>query len=311
MLNDAIVILVVGAAALLLPLSSAYRSRLRRKLTRQAEATVPPEQEAALETRVTRRARAMGAGILLAGVAALLLSGLWDGADQASGGFFVLSIMFVAGAAGLALADIWWPGTTTDGPRTARATSPTAEDYLPPQSRRAAHLFAWSGLVALTTTLLLSRSEWFDAATVLHSPVPLLAVAIPVLLLLSWLATRRVLAAPQPARDEAELYWQDAVRAQTLTSLSVAAPFVGLFALVICGSVLDDAASTAAVAAGQVGPAWSLWLLIAGYVLPFALVLGVAAVATTRNGQWNEMRHYRERLWGGQPPRAEVERVRA
>lgn len=311
MLKDAIVILLVGGLAVLLPLSGAYRSYLVRRLTTKAEATVPAEQEAALVARVTRHAWAVGAGILVAGVAALLLGRVWEGAEDAAGGFFVLSVMFVAGAGGHALADIRWPGATSDGPRTARATSPALADYLPPQLLVAARVFVGTGLLAVVVTLLLTRSQWFDAATVWRSPVPLLAGAIPVLLLLSWLAIRRVLDAPQPARDETELYWQDAVRAQTLSSLVVATPFVGLFALVVCGSVLDDAASTAAVAAGQVGPQWSLWLLVIGYLLPFVLVLGAAALTAAQVGRWSEMQHFRERLWAGQPPRPQAHQARA
>lgn len=303
MLKDAIVILLVGLVAVLLPLSGSYRSYLGRKLATKAAATVPADQETALEERMTRRARAMGAGIVVAGILALLLSQAWDSAEDASGGFFAVSVMFVFGAVGLALADIRWPGTTTEGPRTARATSPTVEDYLPPQLLMVSHLFTITGLAVLVVTVLLSRSEWFDAATIWRSPVPLLATALPLLLGLSWLATRRVLDAPQPARDETELYWQDAVRAQTLSSLAVGTPFVGLFALVVCGSVLDDAASTAAVTVGQVGPAWSLWLLVAGYLLPFLLVLGTVVVAAAQRGSWSEMHHFRDRLWDGEPPR--------
>ena len=212
-------------------------------------------------------------------------------------------VIIGSGAAGLTLADILWPGTPTEGPRTARATAPTIRDYLPPQLLLTGRIFVGLGLLALLVTLLLTRSEWFDAGTIWRSPVPLLAAAIPVLLLLSQLAIRRVLDAPQPARDETELYWQDAVRAQTLSSLAVATPFVGLFALVVCGSVLDDAASTAAVSVGQVGPAWSLWLLVAGYLLPFVLVLSTVFVTAAQRGNWSEMHHFRERLWDGQPPR--------
>ncbi|NLG22729.1 MAG: hypothetical protein GX555_15020 [Actinomycetales bacterium] len=310
MTTDAIVILAVGVLAALLPLSGTYRSYLRRTLAAKAEATVPAEQEAALERRVTLGARAMGVGILVAGLLTLGLSQVWEHADEVAGGFFQLSVMFVAGAAGLAVAAIWWPGTTAEGPRTARATSPTVEDYLPPLVLVLGRIFVALGLLALAATLLLTRSEWFDAGTIWRSPVPLLAAALPVLVVLSWLAVRRILDAPQPARDETELYWQDAIRAQTLSSLVVVTPCVGLFALVVCGSVLDDAASTAATAAGQVGPAWSLAVLIAGYLLPFALVVAALVVAAGSSRR-SEMRHFRERLWGGQPPRSRAEEAHA
>lgn len=309
MLRDATVILLMGALAVLLPLSATYRAHLRDRLAATAAATVPAQQQADLEMRITRRARSAGVGILVAGLLTLLLGWIWDGANEAAGGFFVLSVMFVAGAAGLALADIRWPGAPADGPRTARATSPSLSDYVPRQVLVVGQIFAAIGLLSLIVTLLLTRSVWFDAATIWHSPVPLLTATLPVLLVFSWLATRRVLDAPQPARDEVELYWQDAVRAQTLNSLSVTTPLVALFALIVCGGILDDAASAAAIAAGEVGPQWSLWLLVAGYLVPVVLLVGAVAVLIARHGRWNEMAQFQDRLWGGQPPRTHAEGV--
>lgn len=303
MLVDSVVLIAVGALAALLPSYGPYRALLRRSLARKANAQVPAEQEEALEARLARRSRGTGVGILAAGLVALVLSQTWPRADEASGGFFVLSVLFVAGAAGAALADVLWPGTVPEGTRTARATSPTVGDYLPRQARSVGRVFVGAGLVALVGTLLLTATQWFDAGTVLRSPVPLLAVGVPVLLLLSRLATRRLLDAPQPARDEAELYWQDAVRAQTLSSLALAAPLVSLLSLIVCGSVLDDAASAAATAAGQAGPGWSLALLVAGYVLPFVLVIGAALASA---GSRTEMQHFRDRLWGGRAGAAEA-----
>ncbi|AXH95734.1 hypothetical protein [Ornithinimicrobium avium] len=301
MLVDAIVLLVVGAVALLLPSFGPYRAHLRRAFARKAGAQVPADQEARLEARLGFRSRGAGMGILLAGLVALVLARTWEGADQAAGGFFVLSVMFVVGAAGAALADLARPGVLAEGPRTARATTPTLEDYLPPYLRTLGRGFVGLGMVALVGALLLGGTEWFDAGTVLLSPVPVLAVGIPVVVLLSWLATRRVLDSPQPARDEVELYWQDAVRADTLSSLSMAAPILSLLALAATGNVLDDAASTAAVVSGQIGPGWSLAVLVAGYLLPVVLV-GVALLVAAGPGRRTEAQHVRDRLWGGRAP---------
>lgn len=299
MLVDAVVLLVVGAVAFLLPYFGRYRVLLRRTLVRKVGAQVPGDQEPALEARVAFRSRGAGMAIILAGLCALVLSRTWQGAEEMSGGFFVLTLVFIGGTAGAALADVLRPGTVAPGPRTARASTPTLEDYLPPRLRMLGRILVGSGLVATLGALVLAATEPFDAGSVLHSPVPVLAVGIPLVVLLSWLATRRVLNAPQPARDEAELYWQDAIRAETLTSLSVAAPMVSLVALVVCGDVLDHAASVAAIAAGATGPAWSLAVLIAGYLLPVVLVLvGVAGlVASGARGRTEQ--HFRDRLWGG------------
>lgn len=301
MLIDALVITAVGVVALLLPSVSAYRSHLGRRLARQAETRVPAEQVTALETRLARRARGLGVGILVGGVALLALSFVWEGGDDSGGGFFLLSVMAVAGAAGLVTADILWPGELAEGPRTARANSPTLADYLPRWMRVLSWVVVGAGLLALATTLLLASSRWFSAETILRGPVPLLALGLPVLLLLTRWATRRILECPQPSRDETELYWQDAVRAQTLASLSVTTPFVSLLALIVCGSVLDNAASQVAVATGQVGPWWSTALLIAGYTIPFVLAIVALAVAASHASN-GEMRQFRNRLWGGRPP---------
>lgn len=298
MLFDAVVLLAAGVLAALLPSFGSYRARLLRTLARRAGAAVPAEQVAVLEARLSRRHRGMAAGILGGGVLALVLSQTWAGAHEAAGGWLILSVAFVAGAAGAALADVLWPGGVPAGTRAARATSPTVDDYLPPLVRVLGRVFVAAGALALASTLVLATTVRFDASTVLNSPVPVLAASVPVLLVLSWLATRRVLDAPQPARDETELYWQDIVRGQTLSSLAVATPLVGLLALVVCGRVLADAAVTAAAAEGSPAPGWSVTLLVAAYVVPLGLVVG-GAVASSRPGALTETEHLRERLWGG------------
>lgn len=298
MLLDAIVLTVVGAVAALLPFSAAYRSHLTRRLARQAGTPVPADQTHALEARMARRAWGVGGGVALAGLLLLGWALLGPGrGEDSTGSYLVLSAMFVFGAGGLAVVEILRPGPPVDGPRTARASAPGLADYLPALVRVLVPLFIALGMVVLLTALALSWSPWFDADTIRRSPLPLLAAAIPVLSLLSVLAVRAVLAAPQPARNEVDLFWQDLVRASTLSSVVFPPALVAVFALVVCGSVLDDAASVAAQAQGQVGPGWSLWLLVAGYVVPLLLAFG--ALAATLRWGGNEMQHTRSRLWGG------------
>lgn len=174
MLSDALVLITVGALAAILPRSQGCRRYLTRQLADQVSATVPAGQTANLESRVARRAMGMGTGILVAGLLVLVVDRLWEAPESMTGLGLILSLMFVYGAAGSAVVEIWRPGSPAEGPRTARATS----------------------------------------------------IAIPVLVGLSWLAVRRVLHTAQPARDESELYWQDPVRAQTVSSLAAPTPLV-------------------------------------------------------------------------------------
>lgn len=300
MLIDALVLIAVGVVALIAPLSTAYRTRLVRKLAEQAGAEVPPTLRATLEARVTRRALGAGAGIVLAGATLLLLRLARPDLEEHGGGFLVISLMFVLGAAGVTVADILVPAPAHDGPRAARASVPVLEDYLPQGLRAFSWIVTTLGLVALVATLALGATDWFDAGTLWRSVVPVLAVALPVIALLSALAMRRLLDAPQPARDETELYWQDAVRADTLASLALPAPLVGLLGLSAAGRALDHAATVAAEASGQVGPAWSTAVLLAGYLLPMVLLVVVLASVAARG--LGETDHFRDRLWGGRVP---------
>lgn len=294
MMIDALIICGFGLLVFLLPLAGRYSTFLGRRVARLAGAFVPVEQQPALRARASRRSRAMGAGIFAAGVFWLLLGLLWpEWREQSSGVSVVLSLLVVCSAAALALVEILRPGDIPDGARFARTTAPVLSDYVAPESRVLNGALVGIGLAVLAGTFLLTQSPWFDAATIWRSPVLFLLAAVPLLLLLSHLATRRVLEVPQPARDQRELYWQDALRADTLSTLAVQPALVSLLALVVSGTTLDAAASEAATASGQLGPAWTSSLLIAGYVLPLALVGGAFAVAAARGDRYQ----FRRRLW--------------
>lgn len=301
MLTDAVVLVLAGIVALLLPLSSRYRAHLTVRLVERADAHVPADQVPALENRVTRQTRGVGIGIVLAGLA-LLVTALARGAESWSPSgelSLALGLLFVFGAAGLAVVEILRPGVVDDGPRSARATAPTVTDYVPAAMRLTGWTLSGLGFAVLALALILGQTRWFDGGTIWRSPVPILAVGVVVVAMLSAVAVRRVLDAPQPARNEAELYWQDAVRAHTLCSLLATPALLGVLGLAVSGAVLDDAASAVAIASGQVGPTWSLWVLIIGYVLSFVVIMGLLIASVP--GGWNEMRHFRDRLWDGRP----------
>lgn len=305
MLVEGLLFIAVGVVGLLLPLSAGYRARLVDRLGDQARLEVPGRYREAFEMRETRRMRAGGVGIILTGlvIIGLSLAGVERGTLD---GWVLFSLMVVLGTMCLAAVEIWWPSAPVDGPRAARMTSPGLGDYLPPLVRRGYAVLVAVGFALTAGALLLGLSGWFDQGTLWRSPLPLVLVALPVLTGLTWVAVRRILDAPQPARDETELYWQDVIRSSTLASLLVPTAVVALLGVLAVGLALDYAASVAAAEIG-VGPSWTAALLVAGYVLPIALVAVLLVLTAGRFGG-TEVAHMRDRLWGGQVPadRAQV-----
>lgn len=304
MLVEAGLFIALGLAAALLPGVTAYRRRAAQRLADRAGVAVPPEQLPALEARVARRSRAAAVGMVLAGVALAVLDRVVGEEQlvQVGAGWVAMALLFGFAVAALAVVEIWRPGTVPDdGARTARAVAPRLGDYLPRLVVVLTWVFTAVGVLALALTWGLGGSRWFDAATVRTGAVPALLVALPLLAGLTVLAVRRVLDAPQPARDETELFWQDAVRANTLSALHVPLAVVGLFATALSARTLDAAASTVAEATGQLAPVWTTALMVGGYALPLVL-LAVALVLTL--GPWGgtEVTHVRQRLWGGRTP---------
>ncbi|MGO0578169.1 hypothetical protein [Ornithinimicrobium panacihumi] len=301
-MHEGLLFIAVGAVGLLLPLSAAYRGRLVRTIAEQAQVRVPAEQAAALEARETRRALAGGVGVVVAGVILVVLS--LAGVDLAMfEGWFSFALLLTVASACLAVVEILRPGAPTDGPRFARLSSPVVGDYLSPKV-----LLGVAGVVALAVvvtaaSLLLGRTPWFDAQVLRSSPLPLLAVALPVLAGLGWWAVQRLLDAPQPARDETELYWQDAVRSSTITTLAVPPAVIAVLGLLASGDVLDEAASVATARSGSVGPDWTVALLVMGYAAPFVLLLALILLSTRWFGG-SSIAHMRDRLWGGRVPGA-------
>lgn len=293
-----LVLVVAGVSLALLSLSRSWRSFLAGRLAAQTGVRVGRDQTEALETRMGHLGRGQGLGIAVAGVVLLLWGAVADGG--ASGDpYLVIALMLVLGAAGLALAEILRPHEASGGTRAARARAPGVADYIPLGARALTWAITCFGLLVLIGTLLLTRSRWFDASTIMTSPVPLLVVSVPVLALLSVLAVRRVLDTPQPARDEDELFWQDIIRGRLIAALIAPVALVSLFAVLVSGTLLDAAASAAVAGTDQVGPAWSLWLLIAGYLVPVVVVVIAATILVAERG--HEAQHIRIRLWGGRP----------
>lgn len=298
MLVTAGMVIVLGLVTTLLSWSTRYTRFDVRRLARNIGEPAPSVSQAGLEERTARRTRGVGLGIMAAGIAVLALVLLW-GADavDADGPWAVVALTFTSGAVGLAAVEIWWPSTVENSSvRTARSSVPVLGDYLAPSVVVMTwSLTIFSGLV-LAGALILGQTQWFDEAVILGGPVPIFGGGVTALAILTVLAVRRVLTAPQPASDQKELYWQDALRASTLSSLHTALTVVSILGLMLAADAMDAAASAVSLASGQVGPGWTGAILMVAYA--FAPVYLLVSVGLALSGQGRrDARRFRTRLW--------------
>ncbi len=291
-------LVLLGLGTAVLSWSSKYRRYSVRSIARDVGDTVPDGNQAVLEERVARQTRAMALGVVTAGVVLLLAALFWKpDVDAVGGPFHLLALPVAFSAIALAIVEIWSPNAVRgSATRTARTSVPVLKDYLP----RFVIVLTWSlgifSCVTLAGVLLLGQTRWFDEAVILDGPVPVLGGALTILAVLTVFAVRQILNAPQPARDERELYWQDAMRAATLFLLHAALAMVAILALVVVAETLDAAASAVAMTSGQVGPAWTGVVLVSAYVLlPVMILVSVGLLIVTLSP--GQRGHFRRRLW--------------
>lgn len=300
MLAESVLLLCFGVGATVLPALPAFRAASARTLTRKIGAQVPPGQRSAVEARTARRARGVGVGLVLGGVAVqawYLVTG--SALPPEYQGWVMVGLAWALGVAGLAVVEIWRPGARRERePRSARASVPRLTDYVPRYLIAMSWVFAAVAATAVLAAVALGRSRWFDAGTVLAGPVPAMGLVLALLAVLTHLAVGRVLDTPQPARDEAELYWQDGVRAVTLSMLHVPLAQVSTLVLFVVARTVDAAASDAARTVGEVGPQWVLAVLVVAHGL--GLVMLVAFVLASLVNSWgpdSDRTRFRRRLW--------------
>lgn len=293
-------LILLGLGTALLSWNTRYRTRAVQKLAVDINDAVPVQYAAVLELGVARRTRAVAAGVIVTGIVLLALTlAAGSAAAALDSPWIPLALAFTFIAVALAAVELWWPATLHDSSaRTARTSVPALKDYLP----RYIVVVTWAltGLawVILIGTLVLGQTRWFDASIVGEGPVPALGLAVTVLALLTLFAVQQVLRAPQPARDDTELYWQDAVRASTLARLHAGLALVSVLVLGVVAETLDAAASAIATASGQVGPDWTGAVLIASYFLAPLVLIAFLAFLLNRNRR-SDNTHFRRRLWAG------------
>lgn len=198
---------MVGAALLYLrPQSAASRDRRVQRWAAENLVALTPDIAATVDAALTFRDRLVGTAILLTAAVAgpsLFIPGSSDGASIAPWFVAIAMGILITLAQSIQLARPWFAAGAT---RAARLRPVTLEDYVPRLLRWSAWL---SGVVCLFTVVAgsVTAASFIEAVT---RSVPSFGVLVA-LAVAEWTG-RRAAERPQPARDAAELYAQDAWR---------------------------------------------------------------------------------------------------
>ena len=199
--------LMVGGAVLSLrPQSAASRDRRVQRWATEDLVSLTPDIAEAADAAMTHRNRLVGVAILLAAGLTGPLLFLPDAGDGPPIAPWITAIamgILITVAQSVQLARPWFASGAT---RAARLRPVTLEDYVPRLMRWSAWL---SGGICFLTVVVGSVTAASPAQAVLRV-APNLGVLVA-LAAAEW-AGRRAAARPQPARDAAELYAQDAWR---------------------------------------------------------------------------------------------------
>lgn len=255
----------------------------RRNLAVVAEARVP-----ALDQWLNRRQRRGGALVLLAAVLVLVVPLGADGGPPLAMWLLLVAIGSIGTL--LSATDLSRPFLVTGKASLARVKAVSVADYVSPRMR----VLAW-----LSAGLVVADVAFLSVAAARQGSGPpwlLITVAAMVVLGLAvaeW-AGRHLSERPEPAEDAADLYWQDAVRAEAIQA-GFSGPLVwGVMVL---------------TASPQFDPMPGAWVPFAVVTLVGSMLLGLGFVlasldnmsmAWTRKRLWPELGPG-EIVWPGQP----------
>ena len=286
-------VLVVGCWVLA-PLAATH---LAGRFARRQQVPDPSRHRPALERRLTARYRATALGM----VAAAVLYAIWPLARQGATGsgsfgdvaasYLPFVLVFGCVGVGQVVAElIAVPRPDHDAPRTARAHVPALQDYVTRVDALGPRVMTGLTVALAAVATGVSGLRWFDfeaRLTVWMAIATLVTVAAWVL---GEMAVRRVLDTPQPAAAAEDLYWQDAVRADTLRSIVTAGVFTGTFGYF---TVLAGLEAAAVGSTGQPG-ADPVPAILIGALLVF---LTVAVVGLAMSLPQRHRLRFRRRLW--------------
>jgi len=293
----------------------AYRAASVRMQARSVGLALPAEPSPALEADFAGRTRASLIGSLLGTVLAVLglVSGVIPTDDPpALGGvaetWLVLGGFYVGMGVGAAVRALTVRTPVPSGERFARAGAVDIRDYLAPIDRIGSRVAVGAGVVVLVVAATVSITAFgmtpVNPGLIVGGIVVLLGV---VSLVVSEVATRRILERSQPAASPEALAWADATRAITVREIVTAPMSLGVWGALAIGITLTDSFS--------VGNQWPAGLILVN-VLVLVIAAGIVAAAIYSIAS-RAQQHYLRRLWpdvaaaaGGAPSPASAEATR-
>lgn len=279
--------------------SSVVRPGALRESARRAGLALTPAVEPVVRARLRSRGRATLVGTIIALIAGTAVAMALPPADGTFSSPLLLIVLTGFGATiGAAVAESRWALASSRErsfgarPRLARTPTPGRADYLTPFDQWCAPVLVGGGAVALAGAGVL---------IVLNPGGGLAPASLPTLLwpgALIWLIalasgvvgrvlTTRTLQRGQPAGNDVELAWSDAMRSWTLRALAQT-PALGAVCSVVVVLLTVSAAATDSAAGRAISIATSVFLLV--FVVALTGLTAWSALA-------NRTPHYLIRLW--------------
>jgi len=198
---------IIAGLAYALPASAEHRLRRVHSWATENVVTLTADVEVMLERVLTWRNRLSGVAMLLLGsligATALAWPDFWDSAGSQPFSLVIVVLVAMTLALSFQFGQAWLPAGPT---RTARPRAVGLADYVPSTLRTIAWISGATCLAAIALMLGTQPTSWILAAQC----TPQLSV-VAALLFAEWNG-RRAAAKPLPARNEIELYAQDALR---------------------------------------------------------------------------------------------------
>lgn len=275
------------------------RTGAAHRLARKVDLSLDPSVEQAVADRLARRERAgVVGGLLVMWAAVVTLGRAAEAVQEGLAPLFVALAYLLGHAVGYGV--VAWHETRRppgDGPRVARASTPTHDDYVARHERWGAWVVAGAATCLAVALVMVEQTGAFGSAAVPWALAAATAVLPWVAIAVDELLARRLLDRRQVAATPLELAWDDALRARTLRDMVTVPLVLGLSLPLVLAGVMGDAAEGGWPANPMVGVTSGVFMLILGG----AIVLGLVSAAL------NPHRHFRSRLW----PRTNREAVAA